>query len=356
MNLGIPAGISGMSLRKAVSVLVVAAAAIAAGSGGAAAQKAAKEMFGRASLPTVSAPQSYGFYSKGCVAGAVAMPVDGPTWQVMRLERNRRWGHPKLIALLQKLSREAVQDGWPGLLIGDISQPRGGPMLSGHASHQIGLDADIWLTPMPNRRLSVSERANMSAVSMLKKNSLYVDPKKWSPARGKLLARAASYPEVQRIFVHPGIKKAMCDKYGASRANDAWMNKLRPYWGHYYHFHVRLFCQPGSPGCKPQQSTGSGNGCGKSLAWWFTSEPWAPKKPKPGKKPAKPRVVTLNDLPKACTGVLDAPAPADASLVTLTAGYDPEMARATAVPVQALSRTAASRLPVIPPIPAKRPN
>ena len=87
---------------------------------------------------------------------------------------------------------------------------------------------------------------------MLKKNSLYVDPKKWSPARGKLLARAASYPEVQRIFVHPGIKKAMCDTYGASHANDYWMNKLRPYWGHYYHFHVRLFCQDGSPGCKPQ--------------------------------------------------------------------------------------------------------
>ena len=59
-----------------------------------------------------------------------------------------------MIKLIERLSREAAADGWPGLLLGDISQPRGGPMLSGHASHQIGLDADIWLNPMPNRKLS----------------------------------------------------------------------------------------------------------------------------------------------------------------------------------------------------------
>ncbi|MEM9574309.1 MAG: penicillin-insensitive murein endopeptidase, partial [Pseudomonadota bacterium] len=120
--------------------------------------QAAKELFGKTALPSLGAAQVHGFYSKGCVTGAVAMPTDGPTWQAMRLERNRRWGHPDLIALVQKLSRDAVADGWPGLLVGDISQPRGGPMLSGHASHQVGLDADIWLTKMPNRRLSKAER------------------------------------------------------------------------------------------------------------------------------------------------------------------------------------------------------
>ncbi|GAB4357956.1 MAG: penicillin-insensitive murein endopeptidase [Oricola sp.] len=345
-----------MKLNRSASLLVAAAVAVSALAAPASAEPAAKELFGRVPLPSVAAPQSFGFYSKGCVAGAVAMPVDGPTWQVMRLQRNRRWGHPKLIALLQRLSREAVQDGWPGLLIGDISQPRGGPMLSGHASHQVGLDADIWLTPMPDRRLTVAERANMSAVSMLKKDSLYVDPGKFTPAHAALLARAASYPEVQRIFIHPGIKKAMCDIYGASHANDAWMNKLRPYWGHHYHFHVRLFCQDGSPGCKPQQSTGSGNGCDKSLDWWFTSEPWAPKKPEPGKKPARKPDITLADLPAACRAVLSEPAPADASLVTLNADYDPARARAGAVPVSAPVRLAGSRLPAIVPVPARRPN
>ena len=108
---------------------------------------------------------------KGCFAGGVAIATDGPTWQAMRLSRNRRWGHPTMIKLIEKLSRDAVADGWPGLLLGDISQPRGGPMLTGHASHQIGLDADIWLTPMPDRRLSASERETMSAVSMIKKKA-----------------------------------------------------------------------------------------------------------------------------------------------------------------------------------------
>ncbi|QKV19775.1 penicillin-insensitive murein endopeptidase [Oricola thermophila] len=342
-----------MQLKSLLTL--AAAAAISALAVPAHAQTAAKELFGRVPLPSVSEPQAHGFYSKGCISGAVAMPVDGPTWQAMRLERNRRWGHPKMIALLQRLSREAVQDGWPGLLVGDISQPRGGPMLSGHASHQVGLDADVWLTPMPDRRLSVSERANMSAVSVLKKDSLHVDPRKWTPAHARLLKRAASYPEVQRIFIHPGIKKAMCDTYGEERANDPWMNKLRPYYGHHYHFHIRLFCPEGSPGCKPQQSTGSGNGCDKSLDWWFTSEPWAPKKPKPGAKPAKPRVVTLADLPAACARVLGEPAPADESLVTFDSGYDPRLARSTAVPVEP-PRVAASRLPPIVPVPARRPE
>ena len=40
-------------------------------------------------------------------------------------------------------------------------------MITGHESHQIGLDADIWLTPMPNRLLTRKER-DLMATSMLK--------------------------------------------------------------------------------------------------------------------------------------------------------------------------------------------
>jgi penicillin-insensitive murein DD-endopeptidase len=91
----------------------------------------AKTLFGAKALPTQTAPTAYGFYSKGCLAGGVAIPTDGPTWQAMRLSRNRRWGHPQMIALIERLSHDAVEKiGWPGLLLGDISQPRGGPMLS----------------------------------------------------------------------------------------------------------------------------------------------------------------------------------------------------------------------------------
>ncbi len=268
--------------------------------------KPAKELFGAMSLPSDTAPTPVGFYAKGCLSGGVAIPTDGPTWQAMRLSRNRRWGTPQLISLVERLSRDAAQkDGWPGLLLGDFSQPRGGPMSSGHASHQVGLDADIWLTPMPDHTMSDAERENLSATSMLKKNAfLTVDDKLWSPARAKLLLRAASYPEVERIFVNPAIKKKLCDTWTGDRTN---LGKIRPIYGHDYHFHVRIKCPQGASGCKPQASVPAGDGCDKSLAWWFTNEPWAPPKKDPNAKPpAKPRPVMLSDLPKACSAVLQA--------------------------------------------------
>ncbi len=268
------------------------------------AETPAKELFGAQKLPAKLAPGSVGFYSKGCLAGGVAIPIDGPYWQVMRLSRNRNWGHPNLIALLEKLAAEGVKVGWPGLMVGDISQPRGGPMLSGHASHQIGLDADIWLTPMPNRRLTSSEREDVSAISMLKGDSLYVDPDIWTPAHAAILRQAASYGQVERILVHPGIKKKLCDTVKGDRA---WLSKIRPYWGHNYHFHLRIKCQQGSPGCKGQEKVAAGEGCDDALAWWFTDEPWKPAK-KSDKPVKKKKPVMLSDLPPACAQVLEAPA------------------------------------------------
>src|SRR3954471_259451 len=169
----------------------------------------AKELFGAVKEPAPVSARAIGFYSHGCLAGAVALPVSGPAWQVMRLSRNRNWAHPALLALIEKLAEDAqAKDGWPGLLVGDISQPRGGPMLTGHASHQVGLDADIWLTPMPDRRLTEQEREDLSATSMLAPDGVSVDPKMWTDAHVRLLKRAASYASVERIFVHPAIKKA----------------------------------------------------------------------------------------------------------------------------------------------------
>src|SRR6201992_4125608 len=137
----------------------------------------AKELFGRKVLPAKMPTRVIGFYAKGCIAGAEALPINGDTWQVMRLSRNRNWAHPEMIALLERLSVKAHQDaGWPGILVGDMSQPRGGPMFTGHASHQIGLDADVWLTPMPNHTLSRNEREDMSAVMMVRSHRLHIDP------------------------------------------------------------------------------------------------------------------------------------------------------------------------------------
>jgi len=207
------------------------------------------------------------------------------------------------VEFVQWLAREAAtKDGWPGLLIGDISQPRGGPMLSGHASHQVGLDADIWLTPMPNRRLSYRERENMSAVPVVKTGPHEVFPNVWTDAHFRLIKRAASHRAVQRILVAPGIKKKLCE---TEKGNRAWLHKVRPYWGHNYHMHVRLRCPKGSAGCKAQTPPPKGDGCGKPLAWWYSKEPYAdPSKPK---KPVKPKPpVTLANLPAACREVLNA--------------------------------------------------
>lgn len=291
----------------------------------------AKNLFGAEKLPAATAPQSFGFYSKGCFAGGVAIATDGPTWQAMRLSRNRRWGHPTMIALIEKLSRDAVPIGWPGLLLGDISQPRGGPMLTGHASHQIGLDADIWFTPMPGRRLTPSERENMSAVSLVNEKTHLVKDNLWTPAHMRLLRLAASYPEVERILVNPGIKKKLCDTVTGDRT---WLRKVRPFWGHDYHFHIRIGCQPGSPDCKRQEATPNDDGCGKPLAWWFTAEPW-----RPNKNPDAPKardLMTMASLPKACQAVLGAPEPVSEAAVTYPVkGTTPVLAAAPATTVRA---------------------
>jgi penicillin-insensitive murein DD-endopeptidase len=266
----------------------------------------AKQVFGTIASGSSQTPEAIGFYSKGCQSGAVQMPYDGPTWQVMRLSRNRRWGQPQLIGLLEQLSRDAAQkDGWSGLLVGDIAQPRGGPMITGHASHQIGLDADIWLTPMPGRRLTAAERENLSAISMLQKNArLTVDPKIWTPAHGRVIMRAAGYSQVERIFVNPAIKKKLCETWTGDRNV---LGKVRPYYGHDYHFHIRMNCPVGDPTCKPQAPPPPGDGCGKELAWWFSDAPWRkPKPPEPNKPAPKPRIVTVGDLPNACQAVLAA--------------------------------------------------
>jgi penicillin-insensitive murein endopeptidase len=280
------------------------------------ADELAKNLFGHTALPAALPAKSYGFYSKGCFSGGVAIPTDGPTWQAMRLSRNRRWGHPTMIALIEKLSRDAAQkDGWPGLLLGDISQPRGGPMLTGHASHQIGLDADIWFTPMPDHKLSASERENMSATSLVNEKTHRVIDRLWTPAHERLLKRAASYPEVERILVNPGIKKKLCDTVTGDRS---WLRKVRPFWGHDYHFHVRIGCQPGSTGCKAQAATTPGDGCDKSLAWWFTEEPW-----RPNQNPDAPKardVMKMSALPKECRMVLNAPAPESEMAATFKGG------------------------------------
>lgn len=267
----------------------------------------AKKLFGKVKGPSLLQARAIGSYSRGCIAGAVALPVDGPAWQAMRLSRNRTWGHPKLINMIEKFATESQKyDGWNGLLVGDISQPRGGPMLTGHMSHQLGLDADIWLMPMPDRKLSKQERETVSAVSMLDSTELAVDPKVFTEKHVKILKRAASYPEVERVLVHPAIKKALCEAAGTDRA---WLGKVRPIQGHHYHFHVRIGCPPGSNGCVAQKAVTGEDGCTAEVEGWLKrlarAKLPAPPRP-PGWKPAPPPPpMTLADMPADCKMVLE---------------------------------------------------
>jgi penicillin-insensitive murein endopeptidase len=262
----------------------------------------AKELFGRKTEPANLEARTIGFYAKGCLAGGMALPINGKTWQVMRLSRNRNWGHPSLMQFLERLADQAPKTGWHGLLVGDMSQPRGGPMITGHASHQVGLDADIWLTPMPDRELSREEREEMSATMVVAENRKDVDPKVWTPAHVAVIKAAAQDPNVARMFVNAAIKKALCRDAGSDRA---WLSKVQPWWGHDYHFHVRLNCPADSPACTPQPARPAGDGCGKELDHWFTD---AELHPKPDPTPPKPRTgPKMAELPAACRQVLLAP-------------------------------------------------
>ena len=259
----------------------------------------AKELFARKTMPLPGLPRSIGSYADGCLAGAVALPISGPIWQVMRLSRNRYWGNPSLVAFIKRLADHAKEVGWNGLLVGDMSQPRGGPVLSGHSSHQIGLDVDIWFTPMPDHELSPEEREFNMALNMVAKDRRDVDPAVWTHERTATVRAAAQDLIVTCIFVNAAIKKAMCREAGSDRS---WLSKVRPWWGHDEHFHIRIACPSKSSECKPQPPVGASDGCGHELDSWF-KEPllhWTPPT-------VSKHSFTLAAMPSECRNVVKAP-------------------------------------------------
>jgi penicillin-insensitive murein endopeptidase len=297
----------------------------------------AKQLFGAARLPAKLQARSLGFYAKGCLAGARPLPINGPDWQVMRLSRNRNWGHPVLINLLEKLAKKVQQETkWPGLLVGDMSQPRGGPMITGHASHQVGLDADVWLNPMPKRTLTAREREETSAKSMANANFSDINPQTWTPEHLKVIRLAAKMPGVERIFVNPVIKKKLCMDAEGDRS---WLGKVRPYWGHDYHMHIRMACPPGSATCTAQNAVSGDEECGAPLDAWLkrVRKPDVPPPPPKGpvKKKPPPPPITLSDLPPECREVLQAPDAAVAAAKAapgIVAAPDPDDQAATPDP------------------------
>ncbi len=272
------------------------------------AEPRAHELFGKFREASDQSAASIGSYAKGCGAGFVELPETGATWQAMRLSRNRNWGHPATIAFIERLSQTAAkQPGWKGLYVGDIGQPRGGPMTSGHISHQIGLDIDIWMLPAGHLNLTRSEREEISSISVRTGDQKSVNDN-WSKSHAKILKAAASDPAVDRIFVAAAAKIEMCKS--ARKRDEKWLRKIRPLYGHNTHFHVRMKCPENSVHCRPQRPSidyiSNGDGCDETLRWWVTGYLEELKKPKDPDKPKQrgPRDYTMQDLPGQCAGVL----------------------------------------------------
>jgi penicillin-insensitive murein endopeptidase len=172
-------------------------------------------------------------------------------------------------------------------------------MLSGHRSHQMGLDVDIWMRPALNIQLSEKSRESISSISMRRAAGAYVN-ESWSRAHHEIIKAAAQDPRTARIFVFPGAKVRMCDD---EKGDKTWLHKVRPWWGHHYHFHVRLYCPEGSPDCVEQDDPPRGDGCQDARDW--VADILNPPAPDPNAPKPKPRKeLVLTDLPNQCVGVL----------------------------------------------------
>ncbi len=240
-----------------------------------------------------------GSYSHGCIAGAQALSQVGSGYQLMRTSRNRFYGTPELIQFAQKLGRFADSHQHT-VLLGDLSQPRGGPMPSGHASHQTGLDMDVWLANIDALGVSLAQTENLSMQTVVDKVKGRLNTR-WHPIYAQYLQYSAEQPEVARIFVNPVIKAHLCE----ITPNAKWLAKLRPWWNHDAHFHVRLHCPPQQLFCESQTPLSSDNGCVADLAQWITDQSHAatnPVKPVPRSK-----VQSKPPLPEACDKLLRLP-------------------------------------------------
>lgn len=235
--------------------------------------------------PTQGEPEPFGSYANGCMSGAKILATSGKGFVDMRRNRNRYYGQPELINFITELGRFTSQKHQHKHLIGDLSQARGGRMNFGHSSHQIGLDVDIWMQTVPINQ-SVNPYRDMKtivdkAAGTIKNGTIE------QPTRDAIYY-AATHPQVARIFVNPVVKWHLCQQ----EHDTTWLNKVRPWWGHDQHFHVRLQCPYDAPNCKNQKPVPAGDGCNGNLENWVNEQSGLITgriKPAPKKKRTKPR-------------------------------------------------------------------
>lgn len=233
--------------------------------------------------PAAGDPESIGRYAAGCVIGAARLPPDGPGFQAVHIERDRHYGHPDLVRFVESLAERAEDAGLGLLPVGDMSQPRGGPMIEAHASHQVGLDVDIYFR-LDLPRLPLAEREDLELPSLVDGQRRALDDR-FGERQVELLRLAASDPDVARIFVNPLIKRAMCERPWPDRG---FLRRLRPWFGHGDHMHVRLDCRASSGDCVAQADPPPGDGCGPELTSWLERGPLPSRAPGQRTTPALP--------------------------------------------------------------------
>jgi len=214
-------------------------------------------------LPKTGPTLIYGKTTAGCIQGAKKLKSRALGYKIKDAKRDTVFGHPNLISYIEKLAGKRKYK----LKIGDLSQPRGGPIPGGHSSHQTGLDVDI---DYPTLNFPYTQ----------------------------ILYRAVRNVRVERVFVNYKIKKALCDKF---KGRD-WLQKIRPWWGHNDHFHVRLKCPEGMSNCQnPINPVPKGDSCDATMKWWFTDE----AKKEGLKSAAAARTKSKQqDLPERCKYIL----------------------------------------------------
>ncbi|MBS1958281.1 MAG: penicillin-insensitive murein endopeptidase [Bdellovibrionales bacterium] len=252
--------------------------------------------------PSTTPAESIGSPSAGCLQGAEELKQDTPGTLIMHPERHRNFAHPRLTQMLRDIGHERAGTKLSPLFIGDLSQARGGPTMSAHASHQTGLDADIgyavikkWNTKAPLKQRLKTPNAIMADAATTKVN------KHFGPDQIELLRSIAERDAVDRILVNPAIKREICDRYSSDKSSEKWIRKLRPWYGHADHFHLRLLCAPGDKLCKQgADPLPEGNGCDATLSWWWSAE----AKEETKKNAFKQQNPTMPVLPDECAAVL----------------------------------------------------
>lgn len=197
-----------------------------------------------------------GSAASACLVGAARLPLEGRGYQAIRVSRNRHFGHPSLVSFIVDLGARADALGLGTVLVGDMAQPRGGPM-AGHVSHQGGLDVDLPfrldVAPLPREA-----RESIEATSFVDPESGRVDAARWTAHHAELLRLAATDPRVSRMFVDAAVKRDLCERSWPDRS---WLRLVRTWPRHADHVHVRLRCPPGSPSCREQDPLPPGEAC-----------------------------------------------------------------------------------------------